>query len=111
MQRMSLKLPSNVVVVDPVGYLEMVWLEVNCRVIATDSGGVQKEAYFHHKPCVTLREETEWIELVEGGVNTIVGANSELISTAISSKKKLDFSPAIYGDGDSALKIVNQLLL
>ncbi|NQD91915.1 UDP-N-acetylglucosamine 2-epimerase (non-hydrolyzing) [Pseudomonas sp. CrR25] len=111
MQRMSLKLPSNVIVVDPVGYLEMVWLEVNCRVIATDSGGVQKEAYFHHKPCVTLREETEWVELVEGGVNTITGANAELISTAISSKRKLDFSPAIYGDGSSALKIVGRLLL
>ncbi|MCY1443995.1 UDP-2,3-diacetamido-2,3-dideoxy-D-glucuronate 2-epimerase [compost metagenome] len=89
----------------------MVWLEVNCRVIATDSGGVQKEAYFHHKPCVTLREETEWVELVEGGFNTIAGTNSELISKAISSKRELDFSPDIYGDGNSALKIVDRLLL
>ncbi|MCY1546311.1 UDP-2,3-diacetamido-2,3-dideoxy-D-glucuronate 2-epimerase [compost metagenome] len=110
-QRMNIKLPSNIIVVDPVGYLEMVWLEVNCRVIATDSGGVQKEAYFHHKPCVTLREETEWVELVEGGFNTIAGTNSELISKAISSKRELDFSPDIYGDGNSALKIVDRLLL
>lgn len=109
-QRMNLKVPSNVIVVDPVGYLEMVWLEANCSVIATDSGGVQKEAYFHRKPCVTLREETEWVELVEGGFNTIVGANSELICAAIESKRRLDFSPAIYGDGRSASKIVERLL-
>ncbi|WP_416879640.1 non-hydrolyzing UDP-N-acetylglucosamine 2-epimerase, partial [Litorimonas sp.] len=73
----GLKIPANVYTIDPVGYLEMVWLEANCRAVATDSGGVQKEAYFHGKPCVTLRDETEWIELIEVGANCVVGADPE----------------------------------
>jgi len=75
--QMNLQLPSNIHAVEPVGYLEMVWLEANCKVVATDSGGVQKEAYFHGKPCVTLRDETEWVELVDIGVNMLVGTSIE----------------------------------
>jgi UDP-GlcNAc3NAcA epimerase len=98
----------NIVLAEPVGYLEMVWLEMNCSAIATDSGGVQKEAYFHGKPCVTLRDETEWVELVEAGVNTIVGTNPQAIRDAISLQgSRSGFAQSLYGDGDSAARIVS----
>ena len=90
--------------------LEMVWLEENCRLIATDSGGVQKEAYFHGKPCVTLRDETEWVELIEGGYNQLVGACTENISKALVQVKPLAQTETIYGDGKSASLIVNSIL-
>lgn len=98
---------SNIILTEPVGYLEMVWLEMNCRAIATDSGGVQKEAYFHGKPCVTLRDETEWVELVEAGVNAVVGTDPRAIRDAISLPRSgAGFAQALYGDGDSASRIV-----
>lgn len=104
-------LPKNILVVDPVGYLEMVWLEANCSVIATDSGGVQKEAYFHKKGCVTLRDETEWIELVEAGYNKIVGCDAEKIFKAVSEMKGVAIEDScLYGDGHAGLKIINSLL-
>ena len=64
---------KNLTIIDPVGYLEMVWLIDNCSLVMTDSGGLQKEAYFFQKQCITLRDETEWVELVENGFNTLVG--------------------------------------
>lgn len=107
----GLSLPSNVIVVDPVGYLEMVWLEANCAVIATDSGGVQKEAYFHKKGCVTLRDETEWVELVEAGYNKIVGCDSAKIEAALAVMTEVKFDDSrLYGDGHAGEKIVKTLL-
>jgi len=109
LQQMKLQPPANIHVVEPVGYLEMVWLEANCNLVATDSGGVQKEAYFHQKPCVTLRDETEWVELVEGGFNTLTGADAGKINCAINKNFKLDFSSLLYGDGQSSKSITESL--
>lgn len=106
----NLCLPSNIFVVEPVGYLEMVWLESNCKVVATDSGGVQKEAYFHGKPCVTLRTETEWTELVDVGVNVVVGTDPAKISEALSNLPSNVANNGIYGDGKSAEKIASLIL-
>lgn len=109
MAERKLSWPDNVVVVDPVGYLEMVWLEVNCRLILTDSGGVQKEAYIHGKPCITLRRETEWVELVESGWNRLVGCDAREINNAIVGASIPKERPEFYGDGDSARLIVQAL--
>jgi len=81
----QIRVPSNVVVTEPVGYLDMVRLEQGAQVIATDSGGVQKEAFFHGVPCVTLRDETEWMELVTIGANRLAGADADRIHELIES--------------------------
>ncbi|RYY79809.1 MAG: UDP-N-acetylglucosamine 2-epimerase (non-hydrolyzing) [Moraxellaceae bacterium] len=105
----NLSIPSNIYVVDPIGYLEMVWLEVHCDLVVTDSGGVQKEAYFHNKQCVTLREETEWVELVEAGLNRLVGHEAKKIQEALVSVNFKDGNNNIYGAGDAAKKILDIL--
>lgn len=95
----------------PLGYLDMVLLERSALVIATDSGGVQKEAYFHGTPCVTLRSETEWVELVDLGWNRIQPPTSpEAIADAVrSAAGKLGEPGSPYGDGRAAEKIVQAL--
>ncbi len=110
-QEMNMLLPANIRVVDPVGYLEMVWLESNSKLIATDSGGVQKEAYFHRKPCVTLRDETEWVELVEETVNQLTGANSLKIKNSIQRIFFNSKNTLLYGEGNAAEVIVKRLEL
>lgn len=105
----NIDLPENIKIVKPVGYLEMVWLEVRSELIVTDSGGVQKEAYFHRKYCVTLREETEWIELVEQGLNRLVGSNSEQMRIAIEQPFDHKFIAGIYGNGNTANEILDIL--
>lgn len=105
----NIKPASNLHVVDPVGYLEMVWLEDNCTFIFTDSGGVQKEAYFFGKPCLTMRDETEWVELVEHGWNQLVGTDSARIVDGFRKAAKPQVASALYGDGKSAEAILDVL--
>jgi UDP-GlcNAc3NAcA epimerase len=101
---------DNLTIIDPVGYLEMVWLIDNCSLVMTDSGGLQKEAYFFAKQCITLRDETEWVELVENGFNTLVGADKTKILAAFNnttafSDKGLD----LYGGGKASENIIAEL--
>ena len=96
--------------IDPVSYLQMLWLEQNASVIATDSGGVQKEAFFFGRPCVTFREETEWPETLDDRWNVLVGANSKKISEAIASASPRCPAQLHFGNGDAARLIVDDLL-
>ena len=103
---------ANVKMLDPVGYIEMIGLQNGAAVIATDSGGVQKEAFFHGVPCVTMREETEWTELIDSGWNRLApptGAEAikESILAAVGSRGK---QVAPYGAGDAAKRIVARIL-
>lgn len=101
----------NCLVIDPIGYLEMVYLLDRCQFVASDSGGVQKEAYFFHKQCLILRDETEWMELVEHGTNVIVGANKEKILNAYENlSSALDFKQEFYGNGQAASSILDTII-
>ena len=96
---------------DPVPYLEMQRLQMGARVILTDSGGMQKEAYFHEIPCITLRDETEWVETVETGWNQLVGADKARLMAAIVNFKQPAMKQAnFYGDGEAATKVIDLLL-
>lgn len=105
-----ISIPDNILAVPPVGYLEMTWLEMSCRMIATDSGGVQKEAYFHGKPCITLRNETEWLELIESGWNKLVGVEPSSISAGLKTHRTPSDHPDLYGNGKASELIVKALL-
>ncbi|WP_137287228.1 non-hydrolyzing UDP-N-acetylglucosamine 2-epimerase [Halorussus salinisoli] len=94
---------------DPAGYLDFVRLQDCADVVATDSGGVQKEAFFLDTPCVTMRGETEWRETVEAGWNTLVGADEEAIRRALATADPPADKPRPYGDGDAAAKITRLL--
>jgi len=102
----KIKYSKNVKIIEPVSYLKMIVLLKNCKKVLTDSGGLQKEAYYLHKPCITMRDETEWIETLENNWNFIVGADKDLILEKVKNKefgKQKDY----FGDGKAAEKIVD----
>jgi UDP-GlcNAc3NAcA epimerase len=100
----------NLRLIEAVGYLDMLMLERHARLIMTDSGGVQKEAYFHEVPCLTLRPETEWIETVEAGWNVLVDADASRIASGMRDQKWPTQTAQLFGDGKAAHKIVQLLI-
>lgn len=102
---------SNINIIEPVGYLEMVKLLNSAKLILTDSGGLQKDAYFAKTPCITLRDETEWIELVKKGYNFVVGADFDKILKAYNKSRSLDidFEKNLYGNGNAGKEILEIL--
>ena len=105
----DLETSSNVRVIEPAGYLEMLALQRNARLVLTDSGGVQKEAYLLGVPCVTLREETEWPETLAGGWNVLAGSDPQRIVSAARRSKPEGEPPLVFGDGHSAERMVRLL--
>ena len=108
----ELKCRTDFDLLDPVGYVDMLQLVKNSSLVMTDSGGLQKEAYFFGKHCVTLRDETEWVELVEGGYNVLAGTEVMRILSAHGEMldRKSDFSIDLYGGGKASARVVESLL-
>jgi UDP-GlcNAc3NAcA epimerase len=105
-------LTLKVDLIDPVGYLEMIWLLQRAGMVLTDSGGLQKEAFFFGKACVTMRDQTEWVELVEHGANELVGADSTKIVKAVQRNftRVVEDNYSLYGGGQAAQRIAELLL-
>lgn len=102
----------NCITIDPVGYFDMLRLINKSKLVMTDSGGIQKEAYFVNKGCVTLRDQTEWTELVDHKVNILAGADPQRILSSINYfvTHDIDNSKKLYGDGDAGKKILDILM-
>jgi len=103
------KFGNKIKLIDPIGYFDMLSLEKACDFIVTDSGGIQKEAYFAKKPCITLRDQTEWIETLESGWNHLTGAVPDKIRSAISQLTTPNNSTEYYGNGKTSAKILSIL--
>lgn len=107
----ALGLQLEMLVLEPVGYLEMIWLLKHCNAVVSDSGGVQKEAFFFKKPCITMRDQTEWVELIEHGVNVLAGADTQKIIdfTQAMLNKTIEDPSNLYGGGKASQNIANVL--
>jgi UDP-GlcNAc3NAcA epimerase len=107
----GLGIQTKITLIEPVGCLQMFCLLQHCQSVLTDSGGLQKEAYFFSKPCITLREQTEWVELITAGVNVLVGSNSSAIYGAWQNMRDCVVSQdkMLYGNGSAATEIANIL--
>jgi UDP-N-acetylglucosamine 2-epimerase (non-hydrolysing)/UDP-GlcNAc3NAcA epimerase len=104
-----ISLSPNIQLTDPVSYLDMIRLESGARMILTDSGGIQKEAYWLGVPCITLRDETEWVETVQVGWNRLAGANPDLILELVKTFSPPSNHPSLYGAGNAAARCVTLL--
>lgn len=102
---------NNIQILEPVGYFEMLWLLSNCSCVITDSGGLQKEAFFFEKPCITVRDETEWVELIHNKVNFLTGSDQQKIIDTFNYviSASIDFSMNLYGNGDTGNLILKEL--
>ena len=103
---------TSITLLVPVGYLDMITLIKNAMVVITDSGGLQKEAYFFKKRCFTLRDQTEWVELIKAGCNQLISVdNDDIVDVILESLNEIpDFAKQIYGKGDASQKILNALI-
>ena len=112
LEKYDITLSDRLITIDPVGYLEMIFLLQHCAFVLTDSGGLQKEAYFFKKYCLTLRDETEWVELIENGFNILVGADYDKIIQAFNGVESQDpnYELDLYGNGEASNRIVEGLL-
>jgi UDP-N-acetylglucosamine 2-epimerase len=108
--REGLTVADHVEMIEPLGYLEMAALASRARVILTDSGGLQKEAYWYGVPCVTMRPSTEWVDTVEVGANTLVDDDPAAIAAATAAAKMPSDRPVLYGDGYASARIADVLL-
>jgi UDP-GlcNAc3NAcA epimerase len=102
-------LPANVSVLDPLGYLDMAALVSQAHVLVTDSGGLQKEAYWYGVPCVTARPSTEWVDTVEVGANVLVDDDPDALAGAVAAARMPDERPPLYGDGHASERVVAAL--
>tara|TARA_Y100001960_G_C14719103_1_gene851402 strand:- start:510 stop:1607 length:1098 start_codon:yes stop_codon:yes gene_type:complete len=114
LKQQGLELSKSIQIIEPTPYLETITLLQNAKVIITDSGGMQKEAFFLSTPCLTLRDETEWVETIDIGTNKLIGADIKKTARALdqllSNKWNPNFSAKPYGQGDAAEKIVAELV-
>lgn len=112
LENFGIVIQKSVKIIDPVGFFDMLMLLQNCKAVLTDSGGLQKEAFFFKKPCITLRDETEWIELVENGYNFLAGADQRLIEKSFQRLDAVDFSEVkpLYGEGCVSDKIAESII-
>jgi len=109
LEREDIELGTHVLLRPPLGYLDFAALASQARVVLTDSGGLQKEAYWYGVPCVTLRETTEWVETIEAGWNVLVGTDPDRLAAAVAEAAPADEHPPLYGDGQAAPRIAELL--
>jgi UDP-GlcNAc3NAcA epimerase len=106
----GIELAPHIHMTDPLSYLELASLASQARVIATDSGGLQKEAYWYGVPCVTMRPSTEWVDTVDVGANVLVDDDPDAIESAVTSATMPEQRPQLYGDGHASARIVSVLM-
>ncbi len=109
LEQIGIAIPANVELVEPLGYLELASAASQARVILTDSGGLQKEAYWYRVPCVTMRPSTEWVDTVLAGANTLVDDDPEALVAAVARARFPTDAPPLYGDGHASERIARLL--